>query len=70
MLESQGRLEMLRGRLWPELNLDVSTEELVSTNGSFTYADLYAMLGNEDKVAWLTPHVAVTRAYGRMLHYW
>jgi hypothetical protein len=28
------------------------------------------MLGNEDKVAWLTPHVAVTRAYERMLHFW
>jgi hypothetical protein len=29
-----------------ELNLDVSTEELLSAERAFTYADLYAMLGN------------------------
>jgi hypothetical protein len=29
-----------------ELNLDVSTEELLGAEGAFTYADLCAMLGN------------------------
>jgi hypothetical protein len=44
-----------------ELNLDVSTEELLSAERAFTYADLYAMLGNGKTVAWLTPHAAVAR---------
>jgi hypothetical protein len=44
-----------------ELNLNVSTEEFLSAERAFTYADLYAMLGNEDTVAWLTPHTAVAR---------
>jgi hypothetical protein len=49
-----------------ELNLDVSTEELLSAERAFTYADLYAMLGNEKTVLWLTPHAAVVAvsAYG------
>jgi hypothetical protein len=38
-----------------QLKLDVSTEELLSAERAFTYADVYAMLGNEDTVAWLTP---------------
>jgi hypothetical protein len=42
-----------------ELNLDVSTEELLSAERAFTYADLYAMLESEDTVAWFTPHAAV-----------
>jgi hypothetical protein len=60
LIESQGRLrppEELQ-----ELNLDVSTEELLSAERAFTYADLYATLGHEDTVAWLTPHAAVARA--------
>jgi hypothetical protein len=59
-----------QGRLGPpewlqELNLDVSTEELLSAERAFTYADLYAMLGNADTVAWLTPHASVARSDGR-----
>jgi hypothetical protein len=42
-----------------ELNLDVSTEALLSAERGFTYVDLYAMLGNGDTIAWLTPHAAV-----------
>jgi hypothetical protein len=69
--------DLLGGRLVPrsnperlrELNLDVSTEELLSAKRAFTYADLYAMLGNDDcdddsTVAWLTPHAAVMRHFG------
>jgi hypothetical protein len=44
-----------------EVKLDVSIEELVSAERAFTYGDLYAMLGNEYTVAWLTLHAAVTR---------
>jgi hypothetical protein len=72
-LESQGRLEGLR-RFHPEplqeLNLDVSTEELLSAENAFTYADLYAMLGNINTVAWLTPHAAVARKHERRLNVW
>jgi hypothetical protein len=64
ILESQGHLgppETLQ-----ELNLDVSTAELLSAESAFTYADfLYAMLGNRNMMAWLTPHAAVVRADGR-----
>jgi hypothetical protein len=67
ILESQGRLEDYGIERLRELNLDVSTEEFLSAERAFTYADLYAMLGNEDTVAWLTPHAAVVcnfmRAY-------
>jgi hypothetical protein len=51
-----------------ELILDVSTEELLSAEREFTYADLYAMLGNKHAVAWLTPYAAVMsmRANGRV----
>jgi hypothetical protein len=45
-----------------ELNLDVSTEELLSAETAFTYADLYAIIENGRTVAWLTPHAAVVRA--------
>jgi hypothetical protein len=70
MLESQGRLAELRhlsGRL-RELNLDVSTDELLSSESAFTYADLYAMLANENMVVWLTPHAAVVPNSGRGIH--
>jgi hypothetical protein len=70
--EGQGRLEDYRFpyssnslELWRELNLDVSTEEFLSAERGFTYADLYAMLGDEDSVLWLTPHAAVVRKYDR-----
>jgi hypothetical protein len=46
-----------------ELNLDVATEELLSAERAFTYADVYAMLGNR-RLAWLTPHASVVRANG------
>jgi hypothetical protein len=55
-----GRLGAFRARRLHELNLDVSIEELVSAERAFTYGDLYAILGNKDTVAWLTPHAAVT----------
>jgi hypothetical protein len=44
-----------------ELNLDVSTQELLSAQRAFTYADLYAMLENGNTVVWLTPHTAAVR---------
>jgi hypothetical protein len=67
VLESEGVRdpELLR-----ELNLDVSTEELLSAERAFAYADLYAMLGNGETVAWLTPHAAVARGSKRMLDCW
>jgi hypothetical protein len=53
-----------------ELNLNVSIEELLNAESSFTYADLYAMLGDEDTLLWLTPHAAVARDDGPMMEYW
>jgi hypothetical protein len=47
-----------------ERNLNVSTEELLSAERGFTYADLYAMLENGDMVAWLTPLAGVVRVGG------
>jgi hypothetical protein len=57
-IESHERFDVPEGL--QELNLDVSTEELLSVERAFTYADLYAMLGNKS-VAWLIPHAAVER---------
>jgi hypothetical protein len=54
--------------LLQELNLDVSTEELLSAEREFTYADLYAMLGNQKMVLWLTPHTAVVRSNVMDIH--
>jgi hypothetical protein len=55
--EFRGQLDLLQ-----ELNLDESTEELLTAERAFTYVDLYDMLGNEeDTVAWLTPHTSVMR---------
>ena len=48
----------------------MSTEELLSAERGFTYADLYDMLGNEDTVLWLTPHAAVARDDGRVVRSW
>jgi hypothetical protein len=72
ILESVGRLEWFQGHSegLQELNLDVSTEELLSAERAFTYADLYAMLGNADTVAWLTPHAAVAREDGGAMYSW
>jgi hypothetical protein len=68
ILENQGHVaphEWLQ-----ELNLNVSTEELLSAERAFTYADLYAVLGNDNTVAWLIPHVAVVRGYVRGMYCW
>jgi hypothetical protein len=73
ILESQHRLEIFRfhhPELLQELNLNVSTEDLLSAERAFTYADLYAMLGNEYTLAWLTPYAAVVRNYERAMRYW
>jgi hypothetical protein len=51
--------------LLQELNLDVSTQELLSVERAFTYADLYVVLGNRNTVAWLTPNAFVVLANGR-----
>jgi hypothetical protein len=73
ILDSQGRLERVteyfHGSL-QELNLDVSTENFLSAEPAFTYADLYTMLGNADTVAWLTPHASVVRGNGLAMRYW
>jgi hypothetical protein len=53
-----------------ELNLDVPTEELLSAESGFTYADLYDMLGNGNTVLWLTPHTAVAHEDGQLLDSW
>jgi hypothetical protein len=68
LIESQG--EGGRPRGLQELNLNVSTEELVSAERAFTYADLHAMLGNEDMVAWLTPHAAVASNSPSVFYSW
>jgi hypothetical protein len=72
MLESQGRLESFRAdrELVQELNLDVSTEELLSAETGVTYAGLYVMLENENAVVWLTPHAAVVPVDGRTIDAW
>jgi hypothetical protein len=62
ILESQGRLGP---REWlQELNFDVSTEELLSADRAFTYADLYAILRNRRTVLWLAPHAIVVPTGG------
>jgi hypothetical protein len=68
LLESRGRFPPPDGL--QELNLDVSTEDLLSAERTFTYAHLYAMLGNEYTVAWLTPDAGVTREGGSLMHIW
>jgi hypothetical protein len=72
LLESQGRLQALRGyhpELFLELNLDVSTEELFSSERTFTYADMYATLRNRNTILWLAPHAAVVRGGDRGVVY-
>jgi hypothetical protein len=74
MLESDDRLEEYYWEGFEtvkELNLDVSTEDLLSAERALTYADLYVMLGSKNHtVLWLTSHAAVVRADGRGLNYW
>jgi hypothetical protein len=52
-----------------DLMMVVCTEELLSAESAFTYADLYSMLGNEDTVVWLTPHAAVVPANSESMAY-
>jgi hypothetical protein len=61
ILESRGGLGPRRIQ---EQNLDVSTEELLSAERAFTFADLYFMLGDQNTVAWLSSHAAIMRADG------
>jgi hypothetical protein len=73
--ESQGGLDQERINeldIIEELNLNASTEELLSAERAFTYGDLYALLGNEDTetLAWLTPHSAIARNVGRAMIAW
>jgi hypothetical protein len=56
--------------LLQEVNLDVSTEELLSAERAFTYADLYALLRNRKTVAWLTPNATVAREGGSAMIAW
>jgi hypothetical protein len=53
-----------------ELNLNVSTEELLSAERAFTFVDLHDILENEDTIAWLTQHAAVSRVHGRAMRLW
>jgi hypothetical protein len=66
ILESQGRLQELRGNpeLLQELDLDVSTEELLSAERAFTYAELY-----EYAVLWLTHYASVVPVDGGVVVY-
>jgi hypothetical protein len=68
LLESRGYVVRRRRQWLQELNLEVSTEEFLSTERAFTYADLYAMLQNEVFIAWLTPQTAIA-SRGRALRY-
>jgi hypothetical protein len=53
-----------------ELHLDTSTQELLSAERAFTYADLYAMIEDGNTVAWLTPHTAIVRVHGEGSYAW
>jgi hypothetical protein len=59
-----------RHQLLQELNLDVSTEDFLSAENAFTYADLYAMLENHNTLARLTPHASVARVDGLVVQAW
>jgi hypothetical protein len=69
ILESEGRLSP-HDRV-QEVKMNVSTEELLCAERAFTYSDLYAvLLGNEQTVAWLTPHTAVAKGGRRAMDFW
>jgi hypothetical protein len=72
ILENENRLGLLKnpGEILQELSLDVSTQELLSTERAFTYADLHAMLRKENTVAWLTPHAAIGRDGQSVVYAW
>jgi hypothetical protein len=58
------------GESFQELNLNVSTEELLSSERAFTYTDMSAMLESGRTVAWLTPHAAIVRNGGLAVLAW
>jgi hypothetical protein len=74
IVESQHVLEEFgdpNPELLRETNLNVSTEEFLSAEKAFTYKDLmFAMLGNHNKIAWLTPHAFVARKDGIVVYSW
>jgi hypothetical protein len=53
-----------------EINLNVSTDEFLSAERNFTYADFYTILGNGDTITWLTPHAAIVSTDKRVRLYW
>jgi hypothetical protein len=53
-----------------ELNLDVSTQELLRPERTLTYADLFAMTEDGKTVAWLTTHAAVVRVDDEGTYAW
>jgi hypothetical protein len=68
LLESQDRLwdnERNDFQNIKELNLNVSTEELLSDERGLAYADLLAVSQDRDTIAWMTPHTAVVDGIGR-----
>jgi hypothetical protein len=69
IVESQGDL-IENPCLFEELNLDISTEDLLSAERAFTYADLYTTLGNGNKIVWLTTHAFVARKGGIAMYAW
>jgi hypothetical protein len=69
ILESQGYRGTPARRL-QELNMDVSTEELLCAESGFTFADLYDVLIDGNTVTWLTPHAAVVPLFGTPLYFW
>jgi hypothetical protein len=68
LAENRGQIEGYTDRdaveSLQELDLDVSTEEFLSSEKVFIYEDFNAMLENRKTVAWLTPHAAVTHVGG------
>jgi hypothetical protein len=54
-----------------ELNLDVSTEDLLSAERAYKYSDLCGVFGKEHLFAWLTPYAFVAcNGIGRALKFW
>jgi hypothetical protein len=59
----------LRKLVW-DLNLDVCTDEFLSTEKAFSYENMYTMLENVDTVLWLTPHSFVVHANWTGVYPW
>jgi hypothetical protein len=70
-LQREGYLRYETALLLQDISLDVSSEEFLSAESAFTYADLYAMLEDREPIAWLTPHAFVMVEDGRtVVHCW